>query len=179
MKNIDPIPEAKRPKERRQPSGQTSSVSSGRTVAKPGAPEPPLQDYVAEVSERTEVRKGVPLPLGPHESEAGVNFALFSRHASHVRLELFDHPADATAAKVIDLDPSRNRTGDVWHVWFEGIRSGQLYAYRVDGSYQPNEGHRFNFNKRFWTLMRLRFRDCRNGISAPLADTIHPRQRKT
>ena len=68
-------------------------------------------------------------------------------HASRVRLELFDHPDDATATRVIDLDPARNRTGDVWHVWIEGIRPGQLYAYRVDGPYQPNDGHRFNFNK--------------------------------
>ena len=110
-------------------------------------PERPLHDYVVEVSERTEVRRGVPLPLGIHESEGGVNFALFSRHASRVRLELFDRPGDATPARVIDLDPARNRTGDVWHVWVEGICPGQLYAYRMDGPYQPREGHRFNFNK--------------------------------
>jgi len=87
------------------------------------------------------------LPLGTHESREGVNFALFSRHASRVRLELFDQPADAIPARVIDFDPARNRTGDVWHVWVEGIRPGQLYAYRVDGPYQPEQGHRFNFNK--------------------------------
>ncbi len=111
------------------------------------APERPLHDYVADVSEHTEVRRGVPLPLGTHESGGGVNFALFSRHASRVRLELFDRAADATPAKVIDFDPARNRTGDVWHVWLKGIRPGQLYAYRVDGPYQPRDGHRFNFNK--------------------------------
>ena len=109
--------------------------------------ERPLHDYVAEVSERTDVRVGVPLPLGTYARGEGVNFAFFSRHASRVRLELFDHPEDATAARVIDLDPARNRTGDVWHVWIEGIRPGQLYAYRVDGPYQPKDGHRFNFNK--------------------------------
>jgi len=87
------------------------------------------------------------LPLGTSESEGGVNFSFFSRHASRVRLELFDQPADATPSKVIDFDPARNRTGDVWHVWVEGIHSGQLYGYRVDGPYQPKEGHRFNFNK--------------------------------
>jgi glycogen operon protein len=76
-----------------------------------------------------------------------VNFAFFSRHGSRVRLELFDHPEDAAPARLIDLDPVRNRTGDVWHVWIEGIRPGQLYAYRVDGPYQPKDGHRFNFNK--------------------------------
>lgn len=49
--------------------------------------------------------------------------------------------------RVIDLDPVGNRSGDVWHVWVEGIRPGQLYTYRVDGPYQPREGHLFNFNK--------------------------------
>jgi Carbohydrate-binding module 48 (Isoamylase N-terminal domain) len=76
-----------------------------------------------------------------------VNFAFFSRHANHVRLELFDHPDDATASRAFDLDSACSRTGDVWHVWVEGIRPGQLYAYRVDGPYQPTDGHRFNFNK--------------------------------
>lgn len=87
------------------------------------------------------------MPLGTHESEGGVNFALFSRHATRVRLELFDQPADATPARVVDLDTVRNRTCDVWHVWVDRVRPGQLYAYRVDGPYQPAEGHRFNFNR--------------------------------
>ncbi len=107
----------------------------------------PLEDYVAEVSEHTAVRRGVPLPLGTSESRGGVNFSLFSRHASRVRLELFDQPADAAPSRVIDLDPARNRTGDVWHVWVDGIGTGQLYGYRVDGPYQPGAGHRFNFSK--------------------------------
>jgi isoamylase len=110
-------------------------------------PERVLCDYMTEVCERTEVQVGVPLPLGTHERGGGVNFALLSRYASRVRLELFDRPEDATPARVIDLDPVCNRTGDVWHVWVEGIHPGQLYAYRVDGPYQPKEGHRFNFNK--------------------------------
>ena len=110
-------------------------------------PERRLQDYVAQVSQRTDVRTGVPLPMGAHEYGGGVNFAIFSRHATRVRLELFDHPMDAESARAIDLDPARNRTGDVWHVWLRGIAPGQLYAYRVDGPYQPSEGHRFNFNK--------------------------------
>ena len=109
--------------------------------------ERPLHEYVAEVSERDAVRAGVPLPLGPHARGAGVNFAFFSRHATRVRLELFEHPEDAQAATVIDLDPARHRTGDVWHVWVAGLQPGQLYAYRVGGPYQPRAGHRFNFNK--------------------------------
>jgi pullulanase/glycogen debranching enzyme len=83
----------------------------------------------------------------PRKGGGGVNFAIFSRYASRVRLELFDHPEDAVPARVIDLDSARNRTGDVWHVWVEGIGPGQFYAYRVDGPYEPSEGHRFNFNR--------------------------------
>ena len=137
---------------KQRPTGQKLSVS-GQAAENALAPtellssERPLHDYVAEVSERTEVRMGVPLPMGTHQDGGGVNFAFFSRHASRVRLELFDHPQDAAAARVIDLDPERNRTGDVWHIWVEGIGPGQLYAYRVDGPYQPHEGHRFNSHK--------------------------------
>jgi len=106
-----------------------------------------LHDYISEVSERADIRAGSPLPLGAQERGRGVNFAIFSRHAIRVRLELFDHPEDALPARIIDLDSACNRTGDVWHVWVEGVGPGQLYAYRVDGSYEPSEGHRFNFNK--------------------------------
>jgi glycogen operon protein len=106
-----------------------------------------LSDYAAEVCERADVRRGVPLPLGAHQRGSGVNFAVFSRHATRVRLELFDRAGDKTAGRAIDLDPARNRTGDVWHVWVAGVRPGQLYAYRVDGPYEPGQGHRFNFHK--------------------------------
>ena len=152
MNKKDPNQKAAKPKRMRQAIDQTLS-GSGRTAKRVNTTtrltnfDRPQHDYMADVSERTEVRVGVPLPLGTSESEGGVNFALFSRHAIRVQLELFDHPEDAKAAKVIDLNPARNRTGDIWHVWIEGILSGQLYAYRVDGPYQPREGHRFNFNK--------------------------------
>lgn len=106
-----------------------------------------LRSYLSEVCDRAEVRAGSPLPLGTQETGGGVNFAIFSRYASRVRLELFDHPEDAAPARVIDLDSARNHTGDVWHVWVAGISPGQLYAYRVDGPYRPSEGHRFNFNR--------------------------------
>ena len=50
-------------------------------------------------------------------------------------------------ARTILLNPARNKTGDVWHVWLEGIRPGQLYGYRFAGPYAPQEGHRFNPDK--------------------------------
>jgi isoamylase len=103
--------------------------------------------YVQDVSESSDLRAGAPLPLGATQRGTGVNFALFSRHATQVRLELFDQPEDDTPARSILLDPAHHRTGDVWHVWVEGIRPGQLYGYRVEGPYEPEKGHRFNPNK--------------------------------
>ncbi len=63
----------------------------------------------------------------------GANFAWFSRNATRVHAELFDHAGDRTPSRQIDLDPAVNRTGDVWHVRIDGIRHGQFSAYRVDG----------------------------------------------
>ena len=94
-----------------------------------------------------EVRAGTPLPFGARQHAGGVNFALFSRHATRVLLELYESRDASSPARVIDLDPVRHRTGDVWHVWVRGISSGQLYAFRIDGPFQPEEGHRFNANK--------------------------------
>jgi len=106
-----------------------------------------LRDRVSKVSRRMDVRAGSPLPLGTQESGGGVNFAIFSRNASSVRLELFDHPKDAAPSRAIDLDSMHNRTGDVWHVWVKGIANGQCYAYRVGGDYEPGKGRRFNFHR--------------------------------
>ena len=49
-----------------------------------------LRDYISETSEHADVRAGSPLPLGTQESGGGVNFAIFTRNATRVRLELFD-----------------------------------------------------------------------------------------
>jgi isoamylase len=106
-----------------------------------------LRDYISEISEHAGVPRGSPLSFGAQESGGGVNFAIFSRNASRVRLELFDHAEDAAPAWIIGLDSAHNRTVDVWHVWVEAIGPGQLYAYRVDRPYKRAEGHRFNFNR--------------------------------
>jgi isoamylase len=116
---------------------QHESVSSERE----------FNEYLSEVTESADVQRGTPLPLGVYAYDGGVNFALFSRHATRVRLELFTCASDSTPERIIDLDPVRNRTGDVWHAWIKGIAPGQLYAYRVDGPHEPGKGNRFNFRR--------------------------------
>ena len=93
------------------------------------------------------VRSGAPFPLGAHPRGDGVNFAIFSRHATGVRLDLFAGAEDAHPTRSIVLDAARNKTGDIWHVWLAGIAPGQLYGFRIAGPYAPHEGHRFNPNK--------------------------------
>jgi glycogen operon protein len=100
-----------------------------------------------ETASDGDVRVGSPVPWGAHQLGDGVNFALFSRNATRVHLELYENANDSTPTRIIDMDPVRHRTGDVWHVWVRNIPAGQLYGYRLDGPYQPEQGHRFNPNK--------------------------------
>lgn len=90
---------------------------------------------------------GAPLPLGAYPRGAGVNFAVFSRHATRVTLLLFNHPEDDTPQASLALDPQCNRTGDIWHLWVGGLGPGSLYAWQVDGPNAPGQGDRFNSRK--------------------------------
>jgi isoamylase len=87
------------------------------------------------------VRPGQPYPLGATWDGVGVNFALFSEHATKVELCLFDSVDSATESVRITLP---EQTDMVWHGYLKGIRPGQLYGYRVHGPYAPHDGHRFN-----------------------------------
>jgi len=87
---------------------------------------------------------GSPHPLGATWDGEGVNFALFSEHATAVELCLFADPDDTEASVTIAMPPATDR---VWHCYLPDARPGTLYGYRVDGPYLPAEGHRFNANK--------------------------------
>ncbi len=104
-------------------------------------------ERLLELCEVQAVRSGAPFPLGAHPRGNGVNFAIFSRHATGVRLDIFDRPEDSAAVRSVILDAARNKTGDIWHVWLDGIRPGQLYGFRIAGPYAPHDGHRYNPNK--------------------------------
>jgi isoamylase len=89
------------------------------------------------------VEAGIGYPLGATPTADGVNFALYSKHASEVFLLLFD----AAAAEPSDVIRLRDRTKLVWHAHVRGLRAGQLYAYKVRGDFRPGEGLRFNEHK--------------------------------
>ncbi|MDH4378311.1 MAG: glycogen debranching protein GlgX [Vampirovibrionales bacterium] len=90
------------------------------------------------------VYPGKPYPLGATWDGLGVNFALFSEHATKVELCLFDSP-DATKESARLILPEY--TNDCWHGYFPDLRPGQVYGYRVYGPYKPQRGQWFNPNK--------------------------------
>jgi isoamylase len=88
------------------------------------------------------VAQGRAHPLGARRGGAGTNFSVWSRTAAQVDLLLFDDVDDAAPARVIPLDPLRNRTSYFWHVLVPDVEPGQLYAWRVHGAFDPAAGLR-------------------------------------
>ena len=87
---------------------------------------------------------GYPYPLGATWMDNGVNFAIFSEHATGVELCLFDN-LEATEENI--RIPVSEHTDQVWHVFLPDVRPSQLYGYRVSGPYDPERGLRFNSSK--------------------------------
>jgi len=92
---------------------------------------------------RTRIYAGNPQPLGATWDGRGVNFALFSAHATRVELCLFD----ASGKREIERLDLPEFTNEVWHGYSPDVRPGTLYGYRVHGPYAPEKGHRFNHHK--------------------------------
>jgi glycogen operon protein len=90
------------------------------------------------------ILRGHPLPFGATRLHGGVNFAVFSRHATGMTLVLFA-PGDPEPLMEFPLDPDLHRTGDVWHVFVQGLAPGFEYGYRAERVGQkPNPLHRFD-----------------------------------
>jgi isoamylase len=92
---------------------------------------------------RTTVWPGLPHPLGATWDGSGVNFALFSAHATKVELCLFD----MEGRRELERITLPEYTDEVWHGYLPEAYPGLLYGYRVHGPYDPAAGHRFNPNK--------------------------------
>jgi len=88
------------------------------------------------------IQEGLPHPLGATWDMRGVNFAVFSSHATRVELALFD-AVSGTESVRYDLPA---RTGDVWHGFLPARSAGPgaHYAFHVDGPNDPERGHRFD-----------------------------------
>ena len=90
------------------------------------------------------ITKGRSSPLGATLYREGVNFSVYSKHATGIDLLLFDRADDACPSSVIRIDPATNRTYHYWHVFVPGVKAGQIYGYRVSGAFDPASGMHFD-----------------------------------
>jgi isoamylase len=97
---------------------------------------------VGQAGDLKAIQAGSPRPLGATWNKHGVNFALFSGHATRVEVCLFDAESGAEIARY-DLP---GRTDDVWHGLLSPRRAGPgaHYAFYVHGPNDPPNGHRFD-----------------------------------
>ena len=89
------------------------------------------------------VLEGSPHPLGATFNNDGVNFAVFSAHATRVDICIYDSAGVNETGRVTLPE----YTDEVWHGFVPGLQLGARYGLRVHGPYQPLEGHRFNHHK--------------------------------
>ncbi len=92
---------------------------------------------------KSRLSEGSPNPCGANWDGLGVNFALFSAHATKVELCLFDD----TGTRELERIELPEYSNEVWHGYLPDARPGTTYGYRVHGPYEPESGHRFNPNK--------------------------------
>ncbi|HZA50585.1 MAG TPA: glycogen debranching protein GlgX [Myxococcaceae bacterium] len=93
---------------------------------------------------RGRVWPGKPFPLGATFDGEGVNFAVFSEHATKMAVSIFD-PVDHSHEVARLVLPER--TDLVWHGYVHGLRAGTLYGFRAHGPWEPVRGFRFNAQK--------------------------------
>jgi isoamylase len=91
-----------------------------------------------------ELRFAHPLPYGAIVHDGGVQFVVFSRSATAMRVLLYDRLDAPDPSEIIDFDPNLNRWGDIWSVFVPAVGPGQLYHVQADGPQEPDRGHRFD-----------------------------------
>jgi glycogen operon protein len=97
--------------------------------------------------------EGLPYPLGASwcETDRAYNFAIYSKHATDVRLLLFDEHNYSEPRIDIRLDPLINKSGRIWHCRIPEARIGlcRYYGYVVEGPEptKPFDLHAFHPEK--------------------------------
>jgi len=112
-----------------------------------------------------------PLPYGALLHDHGVQFVVFSRSATAMRVLLYDSVLDADPSEIIRFDPETDRWGDVWSVFVPGLKAGQLYHLQADGPYEPQLGQRFDGTARLVDPFAKALTGCympaEDGITRP------------
>ncbi|PWU11269.1 MAG: glycogen debranching enzyme GlgX [Verrucomicrobia bacterium] len=102
-----------------------------------------MRSYVHTVG-RLRLRLGHPLPFGAScHPDGGINFSIFSVHATHCTLVLF-HPREDQPYIEIPF-PQEFRIGHLFAMTVWDLRPEELeYGFRMEGPVAPKEGHLFD-----------------------------------
>ncbi|WP_462329070.1 glycogen debranching protein GlgX [Thiohalocapsa halophila] len=98
------------------------------------------------MSQTYPVRPGRRYPPGASISDEGINFSLYSRHATGATLLLYEPGAEAPI-QTVELDPAVNRSFFSWHVEVVDLPPGTRYSWRLDGPWDP-KGHGWRYDAR-------------------------------
>ena len=92
------------------------------------------------------MRVGKPLPFGASIVPGGVNFSIYSSHATSCELVIFEKHASKPCG-IIEF-PDEFRIGNVFTmIVFDLDYENMEYGFRMDGPFQPEIGHRFDKTK--------------------------------
>ncbi len=97
------------------------------------------------------IAPGRPWPLGVEwiEAEDAFNFALYSRQATAITLLCYRRGDPVHPVAEFRFEHPAHKTGNIWHIRIPAreLNGASHYAYRVDGPWQPEHGHRFDREK--------------------------------
>jgi len=94
------------------------------------------------------IQSGFRYPAGATQMADGVNFSIYSQHATQVELLLFEGPCSQQPFQAIPLEARGHRTFFFWHVLVLDLPVGTYYAWRMDGPDDPAcSGLRFDWEK--------------------------------
>ena len=88
------------------------------------------------------------LPYGAVVTDRGVQFVVFSRSATAMRVLLYDHVDDREPSDIIEFNRDTDRWGDVWSAFVPDMGPGQLYHFQASGPFDPELGQWFDGNAR-------------------------------
>lgn len=91
----------------------------------------------------TSIGEGRHEPFGALVRDGGVNFAVFSDHATRIELYLFDTSGTIELKRYVLHGPHDG----IFHGFLPGVGAGLVYGLRAHGPYAPELGHRFNLHK--------------------------------
>jgi glycogen operon protein len=99
--------------------------------------------YPTHNHEGFKFRRGKPFPFGATLIPHGVNFSVFSAHATSCTLVLFEKGSPKPMAEI--PIPNEFRIGNVFCIIVFDLDVEEIeYGYRMDGPFDPQIGHRFD-----------------------------------